>query len=617
MREMKESNVYYLKQIPKSWSIKKFKNFSQCRMGETILSEETVKDGIPVYSATQADKIFGYTSNAKFILNKGDIVIPARGNSIGCATLVKEDKATCTQTTIGCYNIRNIDNKFYYYVIIGLKDEWFKYDGSAIPQITVEQVKNNKLAIPTMKEQKKIVNFLEEKIIEIDNVIEKTKLTIEDYNIYKQSIIFKCVTSGIKNNEKEKCRIDWIKEKPVNWKILKISQIFSQVKCKNKDLVEKNLLSLSYGKVKRRNIDAKEGLLPENFEGYNIIEKDDIVLRLTDLQNDHKSLRVGRNIERGIITSAYITIRNKLNKDSRYYYYLLHSFDICKGFYGMGSGVRQGLTFEEIKKMEILVPPNDEQNDIADYLDKQSQMIEKLILKKKKLIEELDKYKKSLIYEYVTGKKEVGEKKFNYTDNINAIKINCKDNIFAQAILLCKIIEKLRNYNLGRVKAEKTLYLIEKEVGFDFNNKYVREVAGPLSENIYICESIISKNKWVNIKKVKKYIKYEILPNFNKYSKYYDKYYSSYDSQIEKIIDIVKNYSTDKAEMVATLYAAWNDFIIKKDKVSDKEIVKDVRENWNDRKKRFNEREWLEVLEEMKQNGLTPKGNGNLTVIKE
>ena len=201
--------------------------------------------------------------------------------------------------------------------------------------------------------------------------------------------------------------IDWIKEKPVNWKILKISQIFNQVKCKNKDLVEKNLLSLSYGKVKRRNIDAKEGLLPENFEGYNIIEKDDIVLRLTDLQNDHKSLRVGRNIERGIITSAYITIRNKLNKDSRYYYYLLHSFDICKGFYGMGSGVRQGLTFEEIKKMEILVPPNDEQNDIADYLDKKSQMIEKLILQKEKLIEEMEQYKKSLIYEYVTGKKRV------------------------------------------------------------------------------------------------------------------------------------------------------------------------------------------------------------------
>ena len=560
-------------------------------------------------------------SRANIIANRGDILIAKMSNTNKTTIVTRKMQDYVFSTGFTVLNSCKIDKKYMYYLL--LSPEFVEKKDVFSVGTTQVAINDNTLLnleieyIPDLLKQKKVAEILDKKITEIDNVIEKTKQTIEDYNIYKQSIIFKCVTSGIKNNEKEKCMIDWIKEKPVNWKILKISQIFNQVKCKNKDLVEKNLLSLSYGKVKRRNIDAKEGLLPENFEGYNIIEKDDIVLRLTDLQNDHKSLRVGRNIERGIITSAYITIRNKLNKDSRYYYYLLHSFDICKGFYGMGSGVRQGLTFEEVKKIEILVPPNGEQNDIANYLDKKSQMIEKLILQKEKLIEELEQYKKSLIYEYVTGKKEVGEKEFNYTDNINEIKINCKDNIFAQAILLCKIIEKLRNYNLGRVKAEKTLYLIEKEVGFDFNNKYVREAAGPLSENIYKCESIISKNKWVNIKRVKKYIEYEILPNFNKYSKYYDKYYSSYDSQIEKIIDMVKNYSTDKAEMVATLYAAWNDFIIKKDKVSDIEIVKDVRENWNDRKKRFNEKEWLEVLEEMKQNGLTPKGNGNLTIIKE
>ncbi len=560
-------------------------------------------------------------SRANIIANRGDILIAKMSNTNKTTIVTRKMQDYVFSTGFTVLNSCKIDKKYMYYLL--LSPEFVEKKDVFSVGTTQVAINDNTLLnleieyIPDLLKQKKVAEILDKKITEIDNVIEKTKQTIEDYNIYKQSIIFKCVTSGIKNNEKEKCMIDWIKEKPVNWKILKISQIFNQVKCKNKDLVEKNLLSLSYGKVKRRNIDAKEGLLPENFEGYNIIEKDDIVLRLTDLQNDHKSLRVGRNIERGIITSAYITIRNKLNKDSRYYYYLLHSFDICKGFYGMGSGVRQGLTFEEIKKMEILVPPNDEQNDIADYLDKKSQMIEKLILQKEKLIEEMEQYKKSLIYEYVTGKKEVEEKKIYNTDNINEIKINCKDNIFAQAILLCKIIEKLRNYNLGRVKAEKTLYLIEKEVGFDFNNKYVREAAGPLSENIYKCESIISKNKWVNIKRVKKYIEYEILPNFNKYSKYYDKYYSSYDSQIEKIIDMVKNYSTDKAEMVATLYAAWNDFIIKKDKVSDIEIVKDVRENWNDRKKRFNEKEWLEVLEEMKQNGLTPKGNGNLTIIKE
>lgn len=628
MREMKDSEIDWIGKIPKNWQIKRLKNVLYERKENNnpvktnnILSLTNDRGVIPYYEkGKQGNKakedLTGYklAYPNDIILNSMNVVIGSVNisNYFGCVSPVYYMLYT------NKYNI-----KYYNYIFqTNTFQNSLKGLGNGILEIRMripmEKLNNVLLPIPVKDEQDKIADFLDKKITEIDNVIKKTKQTIEDYNIYKQSIIFKCVTSGIKRNEKEKCMINWIKEKPVNWKILKISQIFSQVKSKNKDLVEKNLLSLSYGKVKRRNIDAKEGLLPENFEGYNIIEEDDIVLRLTDLQNDHKSLRVGRNIERGIITSAYITIRNKLNKDSRYYYYLLHSFDICKGFYGMGSGVRQGLTFEEIKKMEILVPPNDEQNDIANYLDKQSQMIEKLILQKEKLIEELEQYKKSIIYEYATGKKEVREKKVNNTDNTNGIKINCKDNIFAQAILLCKIIEKLRNDNLGRVKAEKTLYLIEKEVGFDFNNKYVREAAGPLSDNIYKCESIISKkNKWVNIKKVKKHIEYEILPNFHKYSQYYDKYFSSYDSQIEKIMDIVKNYSTDKAEMVATLYAAWNDFIIKKDKVSDIEIVKDVRENWNDRKKRFNEKEWIEVLEEMKRIGLTPKGNGNLTVIKE
>ena len=103
--------------------------------------------------------------------------------------------------------------------------------------------------------------------------------------------------------------IEWVGEIPKHWQIKVLFQLATQVKNKNKDLVEKNLLSLSYGKIKRKNIEKSEGLLPASFDGYNIIEENDIVLRLTDLQNDHTSLRVGRTTERGIITSAYVTIQ--------------------------------------------------------------------------------------------------------------------------------------------------------------------------------------------------------------------------------------------------------------------------------------------------------------------
>lgn len=196
--------------------------------------------------------------------------------------------------------------------------------------------------------------------------------------------------------------IAWIGAMPRAWKMNTIAQIFLQVKCKNTGLQEKNLLSLSYGKVKRKSIDTVEGLLPESFDGYNIIERDDIVLRLTDLQNDHTSLRVGLAEERGIITSAYLTIRNRSNFCPKYLYYYLHSFDIAKGFYGMGAGVRQGLNWDGVKWLKILAPSVPEQERIAAFLDAECAEIDAVLEKTRASIEEYKKLKQAIITQAVT-----------------------------------------------------------------------------------------------------------------------------------------------------------------------------------------------------------------------
>lgn len=196
--------------------------------------------------------------------------------------------------------------------------------------------------------------------------------------------------------------IAWIGAMPRAWKMNTIAQIFLQVKCKNTGLQEKNLLSLSYGKVKRKSIDTVEGLLPESFDGYNIIEKDDIVLRLTDLQNDHTSLRVGLAEERGIITSAYLTIRNRSNFCPKYLYYYLHSFDIAKGFYGMGAGVRQGLNWDGVKWLKILAPSVPEQERIAAFLNAECAEIDTVLEKTRASIEEYKKLKQAIITQAVT-----------------------------------------------------------------------------------------------------------------------------------------------------------------------------------------------------------------------
>ena len=196
--------------------------------------------------------------------------------------------------------------------------------------------------------------------------------------------------------------IEWIGDIPATWKTNTVFQLFTQVKNKNTDLQEQNLLSLSYGKIKRRSIDTTDGLLPESFDGYNIIEADDIVLRLTDLQNDHKSLRVGLAIERGIVTSAYLTIRNRSESLSRYLYYYLHSFDIAKGFYGMGAGVRQGLNWDGMKWLKILTPSVLEQQRIVAFLDSECERIDAVIEQTRASLEEYKKLKQAVITQAVT-----------------------------------------------------------------------------------------------------------------------------------------------------------------------------------------------------------------------
>lgn len=196
--------------------------------------------------------------------------------------------------------------------------------------------------------------------------------------------------------------VDWIREIPNKWCVRALFQLVEQVKNKNKNLIERNLLSLSYGKIKRKDINNPEGLLPESFDGYNIIEANDIVLRLTDLQNDHTSLRVGQAKERGIITSAYTTLRPTNIVNPQFLYYVLHAYDLIKGFYGMGSGVRQGLNFDEVKAIRVPFPPVPEQSAIAAYLDDQISQIDSIIAEAKTSIEEYKQWKASIIFEAVT-----------------------------------------------------------------------------------------------------------------------------------------------------------------------------------------------------------------------
>ena len=262
--------------------------------------------------------------------------------------------------------------------------------------------------VPPLAEQQRIAEFLDRKCAEVDEMIALQEQIIEELKAYKQSVITEAVTKGL--NPAAPMRdsgIEWIGSIPEHWEIKLLSTLFDEHKHKNSELQEANLLSLSYGKIVRKDINTSEGLLPQSFDGYNIISNGDIVFRLTDLQNDKKSLRTGLCLETGIITSAYVTIRARQKLCSAYFHYLVHSYDVCKVFYGMGDGVRQGMNYSDLRKLLLLSPPITEQQAIADYLDDKCADIDSLIQTKQSKIDSLKEYKKSIIYEYVTGKREV------------------------------------------------------------------------------------------------------------------------------------------------------------------------------------------------------------------
>ena len=201
--------------------------------------------------------------------------------------------------------------------------------------------------------------------------------------------------------------IEWIGEIPEHWDVQRINDVTVQQKTKNIGLREKNLLSLSYGKIKRRDFDTSFGLLPESFETYQIIEAGNIILRLTDLQNDQRSLRVGLVPEKGIITSAYLCLKFTKRIYPNFAYYLLHSYDLSKVFYWFGGGLRQSMKFDDIKVFPFAFPSLSEQKEIADYLDAKTSQIDQIIQTIKCSIEKQKELRKTLINDVVTGKIKV------------------------------------------------------------------------------------------------------------------------------------------------------------------------------------------------------------------
>ena len=196
--------------------------------------------------------------------------------------------------------------------------------------------------------------------------------------------------------------VPWLEDVPTHWKVLPGRACYLSRQISNKSLQETTVLSLSYGQIKFKTKDKLHGLVPASFETYQIVKPGDIICRPTDLQNDWNSLRFGLSRHRGIITSAYMCLHTHAELARDYGYLLLHTYDLKKKFYGLGSGLRQNLDWSDFKLLPCLVPSLPEQPAIVRYLDHVDRRIRRYIGAKKKLIKLLEEQKQAFIHRAVT-----------------------------------------------------------------------------------------------------------------------------------------------------------------------------------------------------------------------
>ena len=418
MRERKDSGIEWIGEIPKDWKVHPvYVYFEEGKVKNYRLQEQNLLSlsygRIIRKDINTNGGLLPASFNTYNVINVGDIIIrptDLQNDKRSLRTGLVKEQGIITSAYIDLRPKENINSAYYHYLLHSYDITKVFYNmGNGVRQgLNFSEFAKLLLLEPTKAEQQRIVDLLDTKCSEIDATAEDIQKEISLLEDYKKSVITEAVTKGLNPDaEMKDSGIEWIGEIPKDWEVHPVYVYFEEGKTKNYRMQEQNLLSLSYGRIIRKDINTNGGLLPASFNTYNVVETGDIIIRPTDLQNDKRSLRTGLVKEQGIITSAYIDLRPKDNVNSKYYHYLLHSYDIIKVFYNMGNGVRQGLNFSEFAKLLLLEPTTVEQQQIADYLDIKCSEIDTLIVDKKRQLDILADYKKSIIYEYVTGKKEV------------------------------------------------------------------------------------------------------------------------------------------------------------------------------------------------------------------
>ena len=439
MREMKDSGVPWIGDIPKGWETIRIKQVSRVIRGgsprpiEEYLSDtgfnwikigDTQKGIKYIYSTKQKIRVEGLTKTR--LVHHGDLLL-TNSMSFGEPYILKTDG--CIHD--GWVAIMNINAAVKEYLYYALASEVCKVQfelqvaGGVVQNLNIDKIGATFIPYPSVAEQQRIADVLDAKCAEIDAILEKTRASIEDYKKLKQAVITEAVTKGIRGDRPMKdSGVEWIGMIPTDWIICRVKHVLVSGKEGIKigpfgsSLTNKVDGDGAYKVYGQWNIVDKDFSAGKNYvsadtfhelNAYQVFPGDVLISMMGTIG---KCATIPEGICEGIMDSHVIKARLNENKITSRFFELIYDKDNSSFIFDQmqvkkKGSIMDGLNSTIVKNLFLTLPPLPEQQIIAAYLDEKCATIDSLIASKEALITELEAYKKSIIYEYVTGKKEV------------------------------------------------------------------------------------------------------------------------------------------------------------------------------------------------------------------
>lgn len=422
--EYKDSGVQWLGELPSHWKVVPIKRVSLVNPNakKKLCSEDFV--GYAPMERIRCDKMNPTSIQVKKLstgltyFEEGDVVLakvtPCFEN--GNVAVVPKIENGCGYGSSELFVFRTNEEKiFRRFLLYNFLNKEFVNAGATtmhgtggLKRVTSTFANNAQISLPPLSEQQAIVSYLDSKCSKLDTLVGNKEKEISLLSEMKQRVIADAVTRGLNPNVKFKAtNISWLPEIPEHWEEKRLSSKFTGDVEANKDFIYKHAFRFNYGELVPKNELGDPEEYRDVYVKYSLIKRGDILINGLNLNYDFVSQRVACAPNDGIITSAYVVCRPRKNVIYNYYTYLFKAMDGMKLFHGMGSGIRLTLSFKELKRQMLPVPPLSEQQAIVSYITERTAKIDSLIEKLNNEIECIKEYKQRLISDVVTGQIKV------------------------------------------------------------------------------------------------------------------------------------------------------------------------------------------------------------------